>query len=171
VVAAVYKHLNKTMKTLWTAELKVHTVHVFDVCKALWHISLNCPVGSIWNLVDKNDTTQGKINSLLEKVFGIKTGFVSKVKCKFALMNLPAVTEEVNRRHLKPWVEMLKAAGISHSPLSPYVEEELISKVNVNVDGSAIESTGFKYDFPKPTVELFQEMVQYFLVQNLFPKI
>jgi len=170
VVGAVYRQLGKKMKLLWTDDLKVNTVHVNDVCKGLWHVSQNCKVGTIWNLADKNDTNQGKINKLLEQIFGIKTGFISKVKCQFAKMNIPMVTEEVNRRHLKPWSDMLKAAGIQNSPLSPYLEEELLAKNNISIDGTAIESTGFKYDFPQLTEPLLREVMDYFVGQNLFPK-
>jgi len=170
VCGAIYKNLNKKMKTLWTAELKINTVHVNDLCKGLWHAAMKCPNGSVWNLVDKNDTTQGKLNKYIETIFGIKTGFISKVKCQFAQLNLGMVVEEINRRHLKPWSDMLKAAGITNSPLSPYVEEELILKHHLCIDGSAIESTGFKYDIPSPTVELLKEEIAYFTVQNLFPK-
>jgi len=170
ICGAIYKKLNKRMKTLWSADLQVNTVHVNDVSKSLWHAATKLPPGTVWNVVDKNETTQGKLNKHIEGIFGIKTGFISKVKCQFALMNLALVTEEVNRRHLKPWAEMLKESGITNCPLSPYVEEELIIKSHLCVDGSAIEATGFRYDVPHPTDELLKEEVNYFLVQNLFPK-
>eukprot|EP01103_Thecamoeba_quadrilineata_P015166 TRINITY_DN4709_c0_g1_i2.p1 TRINITY_DN4709_c0_g1~~TRINITY_DN4709_c0_g1_i2.p1 ORF type:complete len:380 (+),score=59.09 TRINITY_DN4709_c0_g1_i2:40-1140(+) len=173
VCGALYKSLNKKMKVLWTSDMKCHTVHVNDVAKGLWHVATSpaCAIGSVWNMADKNDTDQGKINKQIEALFGIKTGFISAVKCKFAKLNLPMVVEEINRRHLKPWSELLKSSGIENTPLTPYVEEELISKKHLAVDGSAIEGTGFKYDVPNLTTDNLREVVDYFARQNLFPKI
>lgn len=34
--AAVYKKINEKMKFLWGKELKLSTVHVMDVCSAIW---------------------------------------------------------------------------------------------------------------------------------------
>jgi dTDP-D-glucose 4,6-dehydratase len=57
ICGAVYKHLDEKMKFLWGADLRLNTVHVNDVCKALWHVATKCPVGSIFNLADKGDTS------------------------------------------------------------------------------------------------------------------
>lgn len=35
LAAAIYKELNKTMKLLWTEDLKMNTVHVEDVCRTV----------------------------------------------------------------------------------------------------------------------------------------
>ena len=57
ICGAVYKHLDEKMKFLWGADLRLNTVHVNDVCKALWHVATRCPVGSVFNLADKGDTS------------------------------------------------------------------------------------------------------------------
>lgn len=79
-------------------------VHVYDVCQALWHLSTAGKPGHVYNLVDKNDTSaslaicrctkivnftdhccwycgtdQEKINTILEEIFRIKTGFIGKL--------------------------------------------------------------------------------------------
>ncbi len=56
ITAAVYKHLGETMEFLWDKELKMHTVHVEDVCAALWHLTSNGENGEIFNLADTGDT-------------------------------------------------------------------------------------------------------------------
>lgn len=38
MAAAIYKHLGETMKLLWNADMKVNTVHVSDVCSAIWFV-------------------------------------------------------------------------------------------------------------------------------------
>lgn len=38
MAAAIYKHLGETMKLLWNADMKLNTVHVIDVCTAIWFV-------------------------------------------------------------------------------------------------------------------------------------
>ena len=61
--AAVYAELDEKMSLLWDAGLKLNTVHVEDVVRAMWHVVAHEGVGAgtIWNLCDKNDTDQGKV--------------------------------------------------------------------------------------------------------------
>lgn len=61
--AVAYVELREKMSLLWDAKLRINTVHVEDVVRALWHgVDLAVvPSGSIWNLCDKNDTDQGKV--------------------------------------------------------------------------------------------------------------
>jgi hypothetical protein len=128
------------MKFLWGADLRLNTVHVNDVCKALWHVATRCPVGSVFNLADKGDTStapptssacwrvflivaltnpaffsplvaQGTINDFLEKLFHIKTGFLGSVVSNMAKLNMKNVTEEINDKHLKPWSELCKVTS------------------------------------------------------------
>lgn len=56
ITAAVYKHLGETMEFLWDKDLKINTVHVADVCSALWFLGQNGKVGEAYNLADTNDT-------------------------------------------------------------------------------------------------------------------
>jgi nucleoside-diphosphate-sugar epimerase len=44
------------MEFLWDKDLKINTVHVYDVVAALVHLANNGTVGEIYNLCDKNDT-------------------------------------------------------------------------------------------------------------------
>lgn len=44
------------MEMLWTKDLKINTVHVRDVCKALWFLTTHGNSGQIFNLADSNDT-------------------------------------------------------------------------------------------------------------------
>jgi len=154
--------------------LRINTVHVHDVCKAIWHCaSPSVKPGSLFNLTDKNDTTQEKVNKHLEVIFGIKTGFhgsiTSNILTKgFSIKNL---TEEVNDKHLKPWSDLCKASGIANTPLTPYLDYELLLNNHLSVDGNAIEGTGFKYDHPEVTEGLLREIIDYYVKQNLFPKV
>ena len=54
----MYKQLAEKMKLLWTKDLKMNTVHVRDVVRALWHLKDAGPPGEVYNLVDKGETSE-----------------------------------------------------------------------------------------------------------------
>jgi len=170
-VAAIYKKINKVMKLLWGGSLKINTVHVTDVAHALWFLVAHGEIGSVWNLSDKTDTDQDKINSILEKIFGIKTGYKNKLTIQLAAkVSMSAVTEEVNSRHIDPWAAILKENGISYSRLTPYLDEELLYNNDLAVDGTAIERLGFHYEKPHVTEEIIREVIQEYVAAEWFPK-
>ena len=86
VIGAVYKHLGEMMKLLWGKDLKMNTVHVIDLCRAIWHLALqDDTVSQIYNVVDKGDSTQGMISNLISEIFNINHdywGSVSLSLCK-----------------------------------------------------------------------------------------
>lgn len=171
ITGAIYKKTGEKMEMLWTKDLKTNTVHVRDVAKALWFLTNNGNNGQIFNLADENDTDQGKVNELLEQIYGIKTGFVGQIMSSIAAkMSLKNIAEVANDKHLKPWSDMTKEAGIQDTPLTPYLDEELLKDHSTAIDGSAITKLGFKYDFPKPTVDLLKEVIRDFEAKGYFPK-
>ena len=105
ICGAVYKHIDEKMKFLWTESLRINTVHVRDVCKAMWLVSQKAADGAIYNLADKHDTDQGKVNKVLEDLLGVKTGFQGAIKSNLAerLADFKALADDVNDKHLKPW--------------------------------------------------------------------
>lgn len=170
ICAAVYRHLGEKMKFLWSGDLRYNTVYVQDVVRAMWHCATTVKAPALFNLADKNDTTQEKINKILEELFPIKTGFYGSLVGTMAkTMGFKSIVEEINDKHLKPWSEMCNAAGIAVTPLTPYLDPELLYNNALSVDGSAIESTGFTYETPKMTTELIRDQLKYYTDQNLFP--
>lgn len=95
-----------------------------------------------------NGTDQGKINDFLGILFRIDTGFAGTAMSTMARLNMKNTVEAVNDKHCQPWSEMCKAAGITNTPLSPFLDQELLYNIPLSVDGSKIESTGFKYQNP-----------------------
>jgi nucleoside-diphosphate-sugar epimerase len=171
ITGAVYKHIGETMEFLWDKDLKINTVHVRDVCDALWHLSSNGKVGEIYNLADSNETDQGTINKLLESIFKIKTDFLGFLKSKAATaVAMKTVAEGANEKHLKPWSELCKQHGIQNTPLTPYLDEELLYNNSYSVDGTKITKTGFTYKHPKVTEEDLRETINYFIASGFFPK-
>eukprot|EP01120_Amphizonella_sp_Union-15-10_P001011 TRINITY_DN11076_c0_g1_i1.p1 TRINITY_DN11076_c0_g1~~TRINITY_DN11076_c0_g1_i1.p1 ORF type:complete len:362 (+),score=69.63 TRINITY_DN11076_c0_g1_i1:125-1210(+) len=169
IAGRVYKHMGKKLKCLWDADLRMNTVHVRDCCKAIWHLCLKGEPGKIYNLADKNDTDQAKVNAILESMFGIQTGYHSKLKSNLAKMHLQDAQSIANDKHLPPWTHILTKAGIEVTPLSPYIAPELLYNTSLSVDGSLIEKTGFVYDYPKLTESLLREELDYAIQLKIFP--
>jgi len=171
MTGSVYKETGKTMEMLYSKHLQLNTVHVRDVVKAIWFLTAKGDCGSVWNLVDTAETDQGKVNGLLEEVFGIKTGFLNSVAMLAAkALKTKHLVEYVNDMHLKPFSDAMKKYGITDTPLTPYLDEELIKDNDLWVDGSAIKSLGFTYDHPAPTAALLKEVLNDYVGKKYFPK-
>ncbi|KAG2189247.1 hypothetical protein INT44_004389 [Umbelopsis vinacea] len=179
VIGRVYKKLNEEMKLLWNKDLKLNTVHIRDVVRACWHLAKWYDENGIatkkdrkilFNLADKQDTDQETINQHLETIFGIKTGYHGSIISSFAKLNLGTVTEDVNEKHLGPWADLLKESNIAISPLSPYVDEELLHSHPVSVNGTLIErETGFTYEVPYLTKEKLEEIINGYKELKVWP--
>jgi len=171
ITGAVYKHLGETMEFLWDKDLKLNTVHVADVCAALWFLGQNGKVGEAYNLADSNDTDQGSINKLLESMFKIKTDFMGFLKSKAATsIAMKTVAETANEKHLKPWSELCKSKGITNTPLTPYLDEELLYNNSFAIDGTKITKLGFTYKHPNMTEADLRATADYFIALGFFPK-
>jgi len=171
ITGAVYKHLGETMEFLWDKDLKINTVHVEDVCGALWHLGSNGTIGEVYNLADSNDTDQGTLNKHLESIFKIKTEFYGFLKSKaFTSMAMKTVAETANEKHLKPWSELCKSKGIVNTPLTPYLDEELLYNNSYAIDGTKITKTGFTYKHPNLSEADMIATLDYFVALGFFPQ-
>ncbi|KAI8503068.1 hypothetical protein Bbelb_188890 [Branchiostoma belcheri] len=125
LVGAVYKELRETMRLLWSPELRTNTVHVTDVCRAIWHLRNNGNSGQVFNLADKGNTTQGQTTEFVSQIFGIQYEFLGSVISNVAKMtdSLPEVCEDLNEKHMEPWSAVCQRSGIVNTPLSPFLYE------------------------------------------------
>lgn len=71
---------------------------------------------------------------------------------------MPSATEESNEKHLAPWSDACTRDGVTNTPLSPYIDQELLYNKHLHVDGSRIEGTGFAYEVPQVTRELLSKV-------------
>lgn len=170
IIGAVYKSLNEKMELLWTEKLRLNTVHVDDVARALWFVKDQGANGEVYNLADKGDTSQETVSSLVSKIFGIKHDYAGTIKSNLAKVAMKTVTEDVNEKHMEPWSKLLKADGIDNTPLSPYLDQELLYNNNLQVDGSKVEKAGFSYNHPELTEASLRSVVDEFVKLGLFPK-
>ncbi|GMI43410.1 hypothetical protein TrCOL_g118 [Triparma columacea] len=148
VCAATYVGTGERMDFLWDGGIKMSTVWVGDVCRAV-ACAIEDPDkfnGKIYNLADSGNSTQGLINGLLGETFGIDVGFVGRIISNVARIHMDGVVEVANEKHMRPWSELCTKHNIS-TVLSPYISRELLQAKNVNVDGGKIvEDAGFVYD-------------------------
>jgi len=170
ICGAVYQHLGETMEFLWDKDLRINTVHVTDVCAALWFLTSHGDNGQVFNLADSGETDQGTIAKFIETIFKIKSDFMGNMKSKiFTGVAMKTVAETANEKHLKPWSDLTKGKGITNTPLTPYLDEELLYNDHLSVDGSAITKLGFQYSHPQPTEDLLRQTLKYFIDNGFFP--
>ncbi|KAI9219274.1 NAD-dependent epimerase/dehydratase [Blastocladiella britannica] len=170
----VYRHLKQEMKLLWTKDLRINTVHVDDVSGALYalaeHYKDKPANAEVYNLADKQDTDQETINTHIRAIFGIETGFQGSIISQFAKLNLDSVVEDVNDAHMGPWSELLKSSSIANSPLTPYLDQELLYNNHLQIVGNKIESVpGFTYTVPNVTEAKVREVVDGYKQQGIWP--
>lgn len=76
IIAAIYKYLGETMKLLWNDAMRLNTVHVTDVCAAIWQLAQSPKTASqVYNIVDDSASTQGSISNLLVDIFEINVEY------------------------------------------------------------------------------------------------
>jgi nucleoside-diphosphate-sugar epimerase len=106
------------------------------------------PTASVFNVVDKGDTSQGTMANIIKELFPIGTGFQNAIINTYARVSLEHVVDELNDETLDPWAELQQSAGIDAGagPLSPFMEKELLRDADLCIDGSRFEQTvGFRY--------------------------
>ncbi|KAK7866504.1 hypothetical protein R5R35_014366 [Gryllus longicercus] len=170
VIGAVYKHLGEMMKLLWSKDLKMNTVHVTDLCRALWHLATrDDTIGQIYNIVDQGDSTQGTISNLVSDIFNINHDYWGTMLSNVCKADMESVVDEVNDKHMGPWAEACSQNGIENTPLTPYIDQELLYNKHLYLDNSKLLATGFTFSVPNITREKLKEIVDDYVSMKLFP--
>ncbi|XP_026727157.1 uncharacterized protein LOC113493393 [Trichoplusia ni] len=166
----IYKHLNETMKLLWTSELKMNTVHVRDVCRAAWTLGgLPAARGQVYNCVDLADSTQGSLAELVADIFGINHDYYGTAISTLAKNDIASVAEEANDKHLTAWADMCRRYGLAHTPLEPLAPAELLLQRQLCLCGARLRAL-LPPAMPRPTREALKEVLEDYAAMNLFPK-
>lgn len=171
VNGVVYQYLGEKLKFLWGDSLGLACVHVEDVCGAVWACCTGATEsGQVFNLADKANLTQGKLNKMLEQLFGIEAGYFGAVMSSLAKTKLTDVSEQANEKHVPAWTRLCDEHKINNTPLSPYIDKELLYNNSMVVDGSRIETSGlYTYTKPEITVQLLAEQIKTFEAQGVWP--
>jgi len=111
------------------------------------------------------------LNTTLGTIFGIETGFLGSIVSNMAKMALTTVADEANDKHVPGWTKLCQDCGIANTPISPYIDKELLKDNHLSVNGGKIEKvTSFRYQ--KPFSEaLVREQINAFIEQGFFPKV
>eukprot|EP01083_Nonionella_stella_P170188 578658_1 len=172
VCAACYKNTGDKMMFLWTKGLAVNTVHVRDLCAAIWMCCSKAKSGSTYNISDRGNTTQGSLNPILESIFNIKCGFQNAAMNKAAKSMMPSVAAYSNNKHVPMWSDVCRDYKITSSPLTPYMDCEILSKNYLCIDGQLIEKElRFKYKYPQIEDVYLLEIVDEYVKQEYYPDI
>jgi len=171
MVGCIYKETGKKMESLYSKDLRINTVHVSDVARALWFLCESGTSGEAYNVVDEGDTDQGTVNKILEEIYGIRTTFLNGIKMAAAAqMGTKFLVGFANDQHLKPFSDACKRYGIHDTPLTPYLDEELIRETPTAVDGKKLRQAGFTYNHPQITADLCREVLEDFIAKGSFPR-
>jgi nucleoside-diphosphate-sugar epimerase len=168
---AVYKKLNEKMKFLWDEKLKINVVHVRDVCAAIWTACTDLKPGTIYNVSDETDLDQGKLNEFLGTLFNIKTGFQGMIINNAAKVYIGGAAQMSNDKHVPTWTKLCQENKVLNTPISPYIDKELLSNNNLFIDGSKItKDSSFTYK-EKCTLDTVKEQLQAAIKQAIFPNV
>ncbi|CAG2167442.1 unnamed protein product [Oppiella nova] len=173
VISCVYKYLNESMKLLWQKDHKLHTIHVQDLCSAVWFCCLNGKPNDIYNVVDMGDTTQGSLNQILCDIFDIHCDYWGNNMSKIIVKSkgIEELVEEINEKHLLGWSELCGQHNITNTPINPYLYKEMLQNYSLCLNGEKLKSLGFTHKRPKMTKELILEIIKDYMEMQLFPKI
>ncbi len=134
-------------------------------------MATSSPRGTIYNLSDCSDLTQGKLNSWLSQLFKIETSFLGSLVSNLAKLSLSSVAQEANDKHVPAFTQLCIKHKIFHTPISPFIDCELLREHHLSIDGKKIEKeTGFRYT-KQASLEGIKQQIQAFIEQGVFPPV
>lgn len=130
-----------------------------------------CAPGSIYNLADSRDLTQGQLNQWLAQLFRIEVSYLGSIVSNLAKLNLSGVAEDANDKHVPGFTQLCHSHAILNTPISPFIDKELLRDNHLAVDGAKItRDTSFKYEH-QVSIELIRQQLQSFIDQGVFPPV
>lgn len=84
VVASTYTRIDGKMDLMWSGDLNINTVHVFDVVRAVYFAAKKLDAGTTWNLADSGKTTQALLSGVFASLFSIETNFLGSMMSNMA---------------------------------------------------------------------------------------
>lgn len=71
--------------------------------------------------------------------------------------------DEINDKHMAPWADLCQNNDITNSPLTPYMDEELLYHKHLHLDNAKLKASGYQFLHPTVTQALIQEVCLYFI--------
>lgn len=79
-------------------------------------------------------------------------------------MKIPisVIVEEINDKHMAPWAEICVKDKTENTPLTPFMDGELLQHCHLNLSNDKLKATGYRLKFPTLTQECIEAV-------NIFP--
>lgn len=71
---------------------------------------------------------------------------------------MSAVVDEINDKHLDPWAELCRADKTENTPLTPYMDEELLHYNHLYLCNEKLKNIGYDLRVPTMTMEKIEEV-------------
>lgn len=71
---------------------------------------------------------------------------------------MSAVVDEINDKHMGPWAELCQADKTENTPLTPYMDEELLHYNHLHLSNEKLKNSGYNLRVPKITTEKIEEV-------------
>lgn len=72
--------------------------------------------------------------------------------------------DEINDKHMGPWAKLCDQDGTENTPLSPFMESELLQHHHLNLSNEKLKATGYRLKAPYFTKDAVQEVKKYITV-------
>ncbi|KAI9592752.1 hypothetical protein BDF19DRAFT_388107 [Syncephalis fuscata] len=168
VVGRVHREAHTSVYSYSSPDRFLNTVHVHDLARALWHVSLwyrdsGRQGHEIFNVTDLYDSTNGSLWSIISRLFNVTVKFhwwfVSKILTSSVTSN--RAISEANSKVVPAWSRLLKHAGIQDAPLTPYFNRYHLVPPAIQVDGTKLYAlTGFEYLVPRVSIAALKDMIR-----------
>eukprot|EP00756_Hemistasia_phaeocysticola_P012330 Hpha_TRINITY_DN15187_c6_g5::TRINITY_DN15187_c6_g5_i1::g.129480::m.129480 len=162
--AASYIASEDKMEMLYSEDLRIHTLHVQDAVGGIWHLICAGQDREVYNLVDDNDTTQKKLNAIMEEVFPIKTHCVGHQTTKAALKieKLEDLLQEANDDHGRAWLDLCRQHKADPcGPLTTFLYADDLAGRPIAADNSKSKAAGYQYTVPNVTADYIRHAIGY----------
>lgn len=73
-------------------------------------------------------------------------------------MDMSGAVEEINDKHMGPWAAICQFDNVEHTPLTPYMDEELLYHKHLNLNGNKLKNFGYQLRVPEITREKIEEV-------------
>lgn len=75
-------------------------------------------------------------------------------------MKIPTsvIVEEINDKHMAPWAEICLRDKTENTPLTPFMDGELIQHCHLNLSNEKLKATGYRLKVPLLTQENIEEV-------------
>jgi len=101
--------------------------------------------------------------------FKVKTDFFGSVLSNLAKVALSSVADDANHEHVPQWQALCQEFKIQNTPLSPYIDKELLYNNSLCLDGGKIiKESSFK-EYISISQDQIRAQIDFFIKQNLFP--